>query len=435
MQYRSVLSNQALRKQTMIAIKGNRWRLFWALLVQIVVSGVFAGLAAVSIMPLGPLPTLPNPVSLVVNFRVLGPAIAQAVMIQVQRPMTIVVAVGLLLIQFIMVQLWVYGLNHAFLEMVDTGRFRYGTVWRAFKERPLRHFITAWLVSAINGALTLLYLLSMGIVGVFFYITLLTVQSPTIATWLGIAVVLLYVILAILLLILFALLLYWISYGLRLFMYPSYDVKTTSIGRSLAMSWRLMRGNKWQLFLLGLRYALWPLLGGALAAGAYLLFGGRIPSEYLVFVFSGGALIFYLWVLAMAVRFLVAQAVFYRDQTEQYARRLNEQYPGFNATPKASLTERYHTEDHPRFTADTVAIELPDNEEVGEPARAETVAKPTAGPRKYRVKTKSPKTTEAQPEAADPGYRLDDDGLEEPIAAKDIFNGEDAPTSDSDADK
>ncbi|MDO4671004.1 MAG: hypothetical protein Q4A67_05980 [Aerococcus sp.] len=452
MQYRSVLSNRDLKKQAMQAIKGNRLGLFFAMIVQLLITLLVVGGFVFTVVSLDLIPTISNPLAFLLNIQQTGPALIQALVERLTPPLlALLVGMGVVM-SFLMTHLWTYGFNHSLLEMVDTGKFHYGTVWRSFVHRPFRHYLTALIVGIINQLLGLVYGVSQMVLGVFFYITLLTVQSPTIAPWLGIAVILLYTILAVLVLILLALLLSWISYGFQLFVYPSWDVKTTSIGRSVAMSWRLMRGNKWQLFILGLSYLVWPIVLTGVAVLAYLLFGAQLPSTYAAYVLPGWGVFFWVMLAVAFVRFLTAEAVFYRDQTTQYARRLNDQYPGFNATPKADLVAQYHTEAHPRFTAETLAVELPSAEEWDQALAEHAANKDTASQssnhgttKKYRVKptkqagespidaakhyhvtTQSQTTSRHVPKAADPGYRLDMEQVSRPTAAKDIFNGKDA---------
>ncbi|MDO4680511.1 MAG: hypothetical protein Q4A55_04580 [Aerococcus sp.] len=455
MPYRSVLSNQELKKQTMSAIKGNRWRLFFGLALQLILTAGLSGavifvITRLHLLPVELLATLPSPLAFMLNFRVMMPMLIQAVSARLSGPMALGVFGMLFVLYFMWTHWWIYGLNHSFLEMVDTGKFRYRTVWRSFTQRPIRHFIAALIVMVISAILSSIYLMAMTAIGVFFYITILTVQSPTIAPWLGMAVVLLYIILAVLLLLLLILLLNWIGYGFQLFMYPSYDAKKTGMFRSFSISWRLMRGNKWQLFRLGLSYLIWPFVGAGILGLLYLLFGLMVPMEWALYVNIAIPVVLTIWFIMMLVRWSVARAVFYRDQTQQYARRLNEQYPNFNATPKAGLTTRFHTEQHPRFTDDTLAIELP---QFDAPKRGEAPVSTGSVPsdsdstkKKYRIKAgQAPKASSVKhyqvikkasapvvlpdgdhrPKESDPGYRLDEDNLEEPIAAADIFNGHD----------
>ncbi|AEA01561.1 MULTISPECIES: DUF975 family protein [Aerococcus] len=359
MQLKLNQSNRELKDKAKSAISGNRLSLTGMFLLNLFVTFVFTSL-------LGFLANWLQPVSVQgfsVNRVFLDtPALITEIINQMsQNTDPIALGITLLvtfLISFFMVQVWVYGTPWSLLEMVDGGAHHIGRVWSAFTHRPVRHYITNFLAAIVRWFSAFVFYLVLATILFFYYVVVLSTARAAIGQVTGIVVHVLYLLIALLLLFLLALLTSWLYYGFNFIMFPTYDNEETGVFRSLRMSWQLMRGNKWRLFKMGLGYLFLPLIIGGLVSLLMAYFRTAFPqADYYFWAQLGLGLVVTLFLFGNWIKFMVVQAVFYREQTKQYALYLNDHFPGFGAEASDNIADLYHTEDRPQFTADTMAID------------------------------------------------------------------------------
>lgn len=359
MQLKLNQSNRELKDKAKSAISGNRLSLTGMFLLNLVITFAFTSLLAFLANWLQPLSVQ----SFSINRVFLDtPGLIGEIINQVgQSTDPIALGITLLvtfLISFFMVQVWVFGTPWSLLEMVDGGNHHIGRVWSAFTHRPIRHYITNFLAAIVRWFSTFVFYLVLATILFFYYVVVLSTARAAIGQVTGIVVHVLYLLIALLLLFLLALLTSWLYYGFNFIMFPTYDNEETGVFRSLRMSWQLMRGNKWRLFKMGLGYVFTPLIIGGLVSLLMAYFRTAFPqADYYFWAQLGLGALVILFLFGNLIKFMVVQAVFYREQTKQYALYLNDHFPGFGAEASDNIADFYHTEDRPQFTADTMAID------------------------------------------------------------------------------
>ncbi|MHB2048169.1 DUF975 family protein [Aerococcus urinae] len=359
MQLKLNQSNRELKDKAKSAISGNRLSLTGMFLLNLVITFAFTSLLAFLANWLQPLSVQ----SFSINRVFLDtPGLIGEIINQVgQSTDPIALGITLLvtfLISFFMVQVWVFGTPWSLLEMVDGGNHHIGRVWSAFTHRPIRHYITNFLATIVRWFSTFVFYLVLATILFFYYVVVLSTARAAIGQVTGIVVHVLYLLIALLLLFLLALLTSWLYYGFNFIMFPTYDNEETGVFRSLRMSWQLMRGNKWRLFKMGLGYVFTPLIIGGLVSLLMAYFRTAFPqADYYFWAQLGLGALVILFLFGNLIKFMVVQAVFYREQTKQYALYLNDHFPGFGAEASDNIADFYHTEDRPQFTADTMAID------------------------------------------------------------------------------
>ncbi|MHB2042103.1 DUF975 family protein [Aerococcus mictus] len=359
MQLKLNQSNRELKDKAKSAISGNRLSLTGMFLLNLFITFVFTSLLGFLANWLKPLSIQ----SFSINRVFLDTPGLIGEMINQVGQSTDPIALGItllvsFLISFFMVQVWVYGTPWSLLEMVDGGAHHIGRVWSAFTHRPIRHYITNFLAAIVRWFSAFVFYLVLATILFFYYVVVLSTARAAIGQVTGIVVHVLYLLIALLLLFLLAILTSWLYYGFNFIMFPTYDNEETGIFRSLRMSWQLMRGNKWRLFKMGLGYVFLPLIIGGAVSLLMAYFRTAFPqADYYFWAQLGLGVLVVLFLFGNLIKFMVVQAVFYREQTKQYALYLNDHFPGFGAEASDNIADLYHTEDRPQFTADTMAID------------------------------------------------------------------------------
>ncbi|KAA9240270.1 MULTISPECIES: DUF975 family protein [Aerococcus] len=359
MQLKLNQSNRELKDKAKSAISGNRLSLTGMFLLNLFITFVFTSLLGFLANWLKPLSIQ----SFSINRVFLDTPGLIGEMINQVGQSTDPIALGItllvsFLISFFMVQVWVYGTPWSLLEMVDEGDHHIGRVWSAFTHRPIRHYMTNFLAAIVRWFSAFVFYLVLATILFFYYVVVLSTARAAIGQVTGIVVHVLYLLIALLLLFLLALLTSWLYYGFNFIMFPTYDNEETGVFRSLRMSWQLMRGNKWRLFKMGLGYVFTPLIIGGLVSLLMAYFRTAFPqADYYFWAQLGLGALVILFLFGNLIKFMVVQAVFYREQTKQYALYLNDHFPGFGAEASDNIADLYHTEDRPQFTADTMAID------------------------------------------------------------------------------
>ncbi|MDK6688936.1 MULTISPECIES: DUF975 family protein [Aerococcus] len=359
MQLKLNQSNRELKDKAKSAISGNRLSLTGMFLLNLFITFVFSSLLGFLANWLKPLSIQ----SFSINRVFLDTPGLIGEMINQVGQSTDPIALGItllvsFLISFFMVQVWVYGTPWSLLEMVDEGDHHIGRVWSAFTHRPIRHYMTNFLAAIVRWFSAFVFYLVLATILFFYYVVVLSTARAAIGQVTGIVVHVLYLLIALLLLFLLALLTSWLYYGFNFIMFPTYDNEETGVFRSLRMSWQLMRGNKWRLFKMGLGYVFTPLIIGGLVSLLMAYFRTAFPqADYYFWAQLGLGALVVLFLFGNLIKFMVVQAVFYREQTKQYALYLNDHFSGFGAEASDNIADLYHTEDRPQFTADTMAID------------------------------------------------------------------------------
>ncbi|KAA9291090.1 DUF975 family protein [Aerococcus urinae] len=359
MQLKLNQSNRELKDKAKSAISGNRLSLTGMFLLNLLITFVFTSLLGFLANWLEPLSIQ----SFSINRLFLDTPGLIGEMINQVGQSTDPIALGItllvsFLISFFMVQVWVYGTPWSLLEMVDGGDHHIGRVWSAFTHRPIRHYITNFLAAIVRWFSAFVFYLVLATILFFYYVVVLSTARAAIGQVTGIVVHVLYLLIALLLLFLLALLTSWLYYGFNFIMFPTYDNEETGVFRSLRMSWQLMRGNKWRLFKMGLGYVFLPLIIGGAVSLLMAYFRTAFPqADYYFWAQLGLGVLVVLFLFGNLIKFMVVEAVFYREQTKQYALYLNDHFPGFGAEASDNIADLYHTEDRPQFTADTMAID------------------------------------------------------------------------------
>ncbi|MDK6292569.1 DUF975 family protein [Aerococcus mictus] len=359
MQLKLNQSNRELKDKAKSAISGNRLSLTGMFLLNLLITFVFTSLLGFLANWLEPLSIQ----SFSINRVFLDTPGLIGEMINQVGQSTDPIALGItllvsFLISFFMVQVWVYGTPWSLLEMVDGGDHHIGRVWSAFTHRPIRHYIANFLAAIVRWFSAFVFYLVLATILFFYYVVVLSTARAAIGQVTGIVVHVLYLLIALLLLFLVALLTSWLYYGFNFIMFPTYDNEETGVFRSLRMSWQLMRGNKWRLFKMGLGYVFLPLIIGGAVSLLMAYFRTAFPqADYYFWAQLGLGALVVLFLFGNLIKFMVVQAVFYREQTKQYALYLNDHFPSFGAEASDNIADLYHTEDRPQFTADTMAID------------------------------------------------------------------------------
>ena len=451
MQLKLNQSNRELKDKAKSAISGNRLSLTGMFLLNLVITFAFTSLLAFLANWLQPLSVQ----SFSINRVFLDtPGLIGEIINQVgQSTDPIALGITLLvtfLISFFMVQVWVFGTPWSLLEMVDGGNHHIGRVWSAFTHRPIRHYITTFLAAIVRWFSAFVFYLVLATILFFYYVVVLSTARAAIGQVTGIVVHVLYLLIALLLLFLLALLTSWLYYGFNFIMFPTYDNEETGVFRSLRMSWQLMRGNKWRLFKMGLGYVFTPLIIGGLVSSLLAYFRTAFPqADYYFWAQLGLGVLVVLFLFGNLIKFMVVQAVFYREQTKQYALYLNDHFPGFGAEASDNIADLYHTEDRPQFTADTMAIDaselnaLDDSASSSDDYLSEAAFRETYGPDQDDFKavaeeTYSQSQTTSYPESESPALdpaSLDPEENDEEIMVMAPADSQDEPArSDSQKD-
>ncbi|KAA9218956.1 MULTISPECIES: DUF975 family protein [Aerococcus] len=451
MQLKLNQSNRELKDKAKSAISGNRLSLTGMFLLNLVITFAFTSLLAFLANWLQPLSVQ----SFSINRVFLDtPGLIGEIINQVgQSTDPIALGITLLvtfLISFFMVQVWVFGTPWSLLEMVDGGNHHIGRVWSAFTHRPIRHYITNFLAAIVRWFSAFVFYLVLATILFFYYVVVLSTARAAIGQVTGIVVHVLYLLIALLLLFLLALLTSWLYYGFNFIMFPTYDNEETGVFRSLRMSWQLMRGNKWRLFKMGLGYVFTPLIIGGLVSSLLAYFRTAFPqADYYFWAQLGLGVLVVLFLFGNLIKFMVVQAVFYREQTKQYALYLNDHFPGFGAEASDNIADLYHTEDRPQFTADTMAIDaselnaLDDSASSSDDYLSEAAFRETYGPDQDDFKavaeeTYSQSQTTSYPESESPALdpaSLDPEENDEEIMVMAPADSQDEPArSDSQKD-
>ena len=451
MQLKLNQSNRELKDKAKSAISGNRLSLTGMFLLNLVITFAFTSLLAFLANWLQPFSVQ----SFSINRVFLDtPGLIGEIINQVgQSTDPIALGITLLvtfLISFFMVQVWVFGTPWSLLEMVDGGNHHIGRVWSAFTHRPIRHYITNFLAAIVRWFSAFVFYLVLATILFFYYVVVLSTARAAIGQVTGIVVHVLYLLIALLLLFLLALLTSWLYYGFNFIMFPTYDNEETGVFRSLRMSWQLMRGNKWRLFKMGLGYVFTPLIIGGLVSSLLAYFRTAFPqADYYFWAQLGLGVLVVLFLFGNLIKFMVVQAVFYREQTKQYALYLNDHFPGFGAEASDNIADLYHTEDRPQFTADTMAIDaselnaLDDSASSSDDYLSEAAFRETYGPDQDDFKavaeeTYSQSQTTSYPESESPALdpaSLDPEENDEEIMVMAPADSQDEPArSDSQKD-
>ncbi|MCI5775129.1 MAG: hypothetical protein MR008_01370 [Aerococcus sp.] len=285
------------------------------------------------------------------------------------------------------------------------------------KHRPIRHFLVGWTKNLAAVVALIVWSVACLFIGVYSYAWLLTILRTGMNTVMRVAFLSGVAIIFIGSLVLIAWGLLWLYLGMKWVTLPLSDAPEMVVHRAYAISWQLMKNNRRLFVKLKLRHYLPPLVVGiALSLIAMLVDWRRVPYAPLVMGIIG--VLFILWTWYTWGKSQLTEVLLYREQTEQYARRLNDRYPDFHARPKPGLAQRYRTDKHPTFSPKAVRVSLPAD------SPAATDSTPTYRPKhRYQMTSEDTMTdTAASDEIPDPGYRLNKDQLEKPIAARDIFD-------------
>lgn len=326
---------------------------------------------------------------------------------------------GLLFIMIVLfVHLWTLAGYGYWLKLMTSKKRTPVEAMATLKKRPFRHFLVGLSKNAVATVLFSVWLAITAIVGIYAYAWVLSILNTGMNAIMRIAFLSGAGILFFGSTLLIAWPFLWLYFGLKWVTLPLSDAPEMPVHHAYGISWRLMKDNRWLLIKLKLRSYL-PVLMTTLVLGLILRVIDTTKVPYVTVVFGSVGLLMGLWLWLSWGHSQLVEVLLYREQTEQYARRLNDTYPAFNAQPKPGMAQRYHTEKHPTFTPKAVRVSSPEE--------AETTAGghvPSYQPRHRYQLTDAEKLTKAEQERIpDPGYRISSAEMKKPISAGDIFDG------------
>lgn len=361
MQYRLDLSNATIKRRAGQSLKNNQIKFGLAVLLNaVIILGITSGIMGLLKVKI----VLPE--QSLDQFYVQTPSFLRTLFVTFKNQWAaqdlMIMGGAIFVLTFLCAQLQVFGLTWGSLNMADSGKFSWKSVWSPFTHRPIRHYFLSLLSGIIQYMATFIFVGTFVCLLAFYSVVIVSTGRAAIGQWTYYLIHALYLTIMVLVMILVGLFSGWLYYGFSLMTYPCYDNRKTGFFRALRMSWSLMSGNRVRLFKWRIWYRLLPaaLVTGVLAGiiGAKDIFMTKGTSSLgEIGIWTGTGAIAFLYILFNWLKSYAVEAVFYRELTYQYAFALNEKYPGFGAAPAKDLSTFYHTEERPQFTADTVAVD------------------------------------------------------------------------------
>lgn len=339
MKHKLSTKNKTIRREAGKILEGNAWKFFGATLL--------VGLVA------GALPNLAIPI------------------IEKYPEYEFIYYIVILIINIIAILL-AMGIIWATIKMVDTDKYKVGTIFKPFAQRPFRNFfinffyqlffsIVSLLAFAIIGAVAFLTVPSLVntieslaanlTTGSYSALPMPDTQSLMTLSGVGLAVFIIVVLIYL-----------FFYYRWSFVQYIPYDNNQTGVFKAFKVSKDMMKGNKFKLFRIDFYYGLLIVLFYVLSALALYLMSNVTESTLPVLIL--GAILAIAGVIVSIIinlRANTARALFYRLLTDEFGTLYDEKYPFLEMAPTPVEENIYHTEQRPTFDEDATAIEPGEN--------------------------------------------------------------------------
>lgn len=336
MNFSFAVSNSTIRKHTAEIQKNNTWSIIGALIVSGLISGSVSSLISYVLRYYG------DPIT--------DPTISVTLLVTIFT-----------IIQFVVSALMSMGVNWAAVESVDSGEFQFKTIFQPFSKRPARNVLAMIMVNLMVMAVTLLLIVPVMAAVVFLmpdagfnlpidpYIDVFS--NNVFAVFWGL---LLYILVVVLITA-------YVNYIYALITYLPYDFNHLGARQILKVSRRLMKGNKLKLFRLQFYYGFMTVLlvAALISVIGYAAYSGADP--WLVAILGIGiTIISFILMIRLAIRLLIANAVFYRTILDENEDKLAIEIPELELKAldeQISKADFYHTEPRPNLYGDAVAVQ------------------------------------------------------------------------------
>lgn len=331
MKYSFTSSNSNIRKRAAEIQKENTWPMIGAMVITAIISGLVSGIVTF--------------ISSQFGIDSMNPTVIAMIVIAILSLAQTVISVLLSL-----------GYSWASLASVDTNHFKMTDIFKAFTRRPFRNFFAMFIVSIIITVVTTIVLVVIGGIGFFAGAGGLFTQGidSNQTIFMGIAI-------GLLLLILITILTAWINLMFFAVPYLPYDFNQLSAWKTISISRRIMKGNKFKVFRLIFYYSIMMLLVYLILIAVVTAVSFLINAVWVVMLVGLIAFIAMIVItIRLILRMTLAQAVFYRTLITENEAKLATEIPELELTYADDDYENdpsvYHTENRPNLAGDAVAV-------------------------------------------------------------------------------